>query len=410
MDKLTILGISFFPIWDMGNKKGKPSIYFVQKAFVEKGHDVHFLFASEKNLNRMYEGIHIHEFSMPSCDLLPNQLTKGVGFVYRKAISILFALKATKMAIQIAAANRPDIIYGHDFLSAPVAFLISKLYGTANITRLYGTFLYPCFSKPFQLFIRLDEIIGFKIPATYLIITNDGTSGNIVAARLRVPLEKIKFWMNGVDRNMCNPNFNMAEFRKANEIPMNAKIVLLVTRLVAWKRVDRLLRAVPRVVSKNQNVVFFVVGDGPEKESLEHLSEQTGITGYVRFTGALTRDEVSAFLNATDVVVSVNDLTNLVNPVLEAMVCGKCVVALNTGATNEIIKHNSNGIILSENSSKDLGEVLNDLLENPELRTMLGRNARIYSENHFRTWNERAELEVKLVEDVAKRRNRPSSQ
>jgi len=95
-----------------------------------------------------------------------------------------------------------------------------------------------------------------------------------------------------------------------------------------------------------------------------------------------------------------NDLSNVGNPLLEAMKCGKCVVTLNTGATAEIIKNDENGILLDIDNINNLPNIIIQLLNDDKSRDRLGHNARKYALEHFQTWDERIQMEIKFVEKL----------
>jgi len=162
---------------------------------------------------------------------------------------------------------------------------------------------------------------------------------------------------------------------------------------------------VPSVVSQRKDVVFFIVGDGPEREKLERLSLDLGANGYVRFVGAVTHEKVASHMNAADVFVSVNDFGNVSNGLYEAMVCGKCIVVLEGGDTGQLIQDNLTGRLIKtgdeEEINGELSKAIIDVLEDDELKTRLGNNARIYAQQHFQTWQERIEMEVKLIQELA---------
>jgi glycosyltransferase involved in cell wall biosynthesis len=113
-------------------------------------------------------------------------------------------------------------------------------------------------------------------------------------------------------------------------------------------------------------------------------------------------------MNAADVFVSVSDFSNVSNALLEAMICGKCIVALDTGDTGELIQHDWTGKLIKAESEEEivtkLSKAIIAVLEDDRLMTRLGENARIYAQEHFQTWEERIMMEIKLVEELIGKR------
>jgi glycosyltransferase involved in cell wall biosynthesis len=103
---------------------------------------------------------------------------------------------------------------------------------------------------------------------------------------------------------------------------------------------------------------------------------------------------------AADVFVSLYDVSNVGNPLLEAMVAGKCCVALDVGGTSKIVKHGVTGILIAKEQLDSLDQVLVSLLENQPLRERLGANAREWAWQHLKTWDERLDQELREVEKL----------
>lgn len=406
--KLVVLSVSPF-LWTMGQGIGIPSLYQTLKGFVAAGHEFHLILPQGKDEAKyeLYEDVHVHRFKGMLKISLPVRI---LGLILQKASWISFIFFASIKAYKVAKKIEPDVIYGFTSHGAPVAYIISRIYGIPNITRLFGVqSLYPFLSRPIRLLSCFDQVLPFKLTSSALIITNDGTQGNKVAEKLKVPPSRLKFWMNGVDKGMFGLSYSKEELgklRQSLQIKGNSKVILSVSRLVAVKRVDRIIKAVLATVSKNKDVVFVIVGDGSQRQSLENLARGLGVAEYVRFTGAVPREKVPLFMNLGDIFVSLYDESNLGNPLLEALVSGKCIVTLNTGATGQVIVNNQNGILLGIDELGRLPEVINALLDDDDLRKSLEENARKYVLEHLQTWEERIKKEVELVETICSREGR----
>ena len=399
--KLVVLGISPF-LWTMGRGKGIPSLYNTLKGFIAAGHEFHLILPGEKNepAYELYEGIHIYRFKW-RFNKIPR--IKIIGLILQKIAWLSFIISAFLKARAVARKVKPDVVYGFTSAGAPVACTIGRNRRIPNITRQFGTFLYKYLSNPIRLLSCFDEVLLFKIPCSALILTNDGTQGDKVAEKFKVPLEKLRFWMNGIKGGMFGLPRDDEEIRKLrrslNILPNN-KVVLSVSRLEGWKGVDRVIKAVPGVVRDNDNVVFVIVGGGNQREGLEKLVKALGVSDYVRFAGTVPYNKVPVFMDMADIFLSLYDISNLGNPVLEALACGKCIITLNTGATRLVILNNQSGILLEVDELDRLPEVINNLLSDDNFRKSLEENARRYAVKHLETWDKRIEKEVKLVEAI----------
>lgn len=301
---------------------------------------------------------------------------------------------------------KPDLAYIHINYGL-ASSLIGRLSGVPVILRSYGTGLGTALS-PFPrggwrlAFHSPVSVLTFRAPFEYLVMTNDGTRGDVVSRHYGVPERKLKFWVNGVDKNIYQPDFDREGFLAKLNIPPHKRTILTVSRLAYWKRLDRVIKAAPKVAQEVKEVVFLIVGDGPEYYNLNSLVQSLKAESYIRLIGSVPHDEMPNFMNAADLFVSLYDVSNLCNPVLEAMSCGRCVVSMDDGSLQGIIQHEENGILVKPDSvERDLPEILLGLLRDDSRRSQLGRRAREHALGNLETWEERIMKEIELLEQVA---------
>ena len=234
-------------------------------------------------------------------------------------------------------------------------------------------------------------------------MTNDGTQGDKVLLELGVDMHRVRFWMNGVNWDYFRVLPAQAEARES--LGIGAKNVLLtLSRLVSWKRVERSIQALPNIICDFPNTLLIIVGDGPERENLKKLAQDLGVADHVCFAGAIPHNEIAKYFTAADIFLSFYDWSNVGNPLLEAMMAGKCIVTLNNGDTGQFVKNGENGILLEYEDLPQLAEVIKGLLADEERRKLLGVNARRFAEENFWTWEERIKAELSGIEKLVARR------
>ena len=155
--------------------------------------------------------------------------------------------------------------------------------------------------------------------------------------------------------------------------------IVTVGRLVPWKGVDRLLQ----VVAGLPQVRLLVVGDGPERASLESLASHMDLKERVIFTGQVPRDKVPGYLCAADVFVLNSTYEGLPHIVLEAMQAGVAVIATDVGGTGELVKHGINGLLIRPDDDAGLRMALQRMLADPEKRARLAEAGRQTAANDF---------------------------
>ncbi len=114
-----------------------------------------------------------------------------------------------------------------------------------------------------------------------------------------------------------------------------------------------------------------LVGDGPERPSVEDLAHKLGLGEYVRFMGARDHEEVCEILRLADIFVLASQWEGMPMAVLEAMAAGLPVVATDVGGTRELVVEGETGFLISPGDAQGLADRVARLLGDPELRQHL---------------------------------------
>jgi glycosyltransferase involved in cell wall biosynthesis len=259
--------------------------------------------------------------------------------------------------------------------------------------RHYGTFLRPALGRPLKLLKRFPEVHGYRIKADLFIVTDDGTGGDEVFARLHRGGARLLFLRNGVER-LCSD-----QRRQSDPPPLQ---LLTVSRLVREKRVDRAIALAAGLLQAGLEVVLDIVGDGPERKSLEELIEAKGLTRAVRIRGAVAHRDVGQYLGRCHLFLSLYDRSNLGNPLFEALACGRAVLTIANGGTPSVIQNGINGLAVPQGPEMmatllaEAERVLNDT----SVRRALEDGARKYAEEALPSWEERLQTELEVVEGL----------
>jgi len=395
-----VLVISALDYWSMGKGKGGPALYRTLTGYAERGWEVWFITGNkcQADCKPPHENIHDIRFDFPQLKRLIN--IKKLGFLAKSLWWLYFQVMAFIKAQKVRAKTHIDVIYGYEIYGVPVAKILSKLWNIPMVARFQGTsFGIGWVNKRFRSVRAWEHFVGLRIPADLVIMTNDGTQGDRVLKQLGVDMTKVRFWLNGVDWKPFNA---MPDPEEAKELlgAADREILLCISRLVKWKRVDRSIRALPKVVKGYPNTLLVIVGDGPERKRLERLAKDLGVQNNVRFEGAVPHSEIPKYLAAADIFLSFYDWSNVGNPLLEAMMAGKCIITLNNGDTGKFVKNWENGVLLDYEDLPKLPEVIKRLLADEKLRERLGANARKFAEENFWSWEERMDAEIQAVEEL----------
>ncbi len=152
--------------------------------------------------------------------------------------------------------------------------------------------------------------------------------------------------------------------------------VLWVGRMLDWKRVDTLLRALSLVSQQGVAFELTLIGDGPERKRLEALAARL-IPGNYVFRDPVLASQVPGVMNAHHVYVLPSSAYEGWGAVVnEAMAYGCALVASNAaGASAAMIDDKVNGLLFAPGDWRGLAERLSMLANNESLRQQLARNA-----------------------------------
>jgi glycosyltransferase involved in cell wall biosynthesis len=190
----------------------------------------------------------------------------------------------------------------------------------------------------------------------------------------------------GTSPNALRPQTEGVDARRAElAIPAGATVLLCVGRMVYKKGFDDVIRALALSPLKERNVVAVMVGQGDQWAEWQTLGVQLGIGEKLRWVGNVPKDRIVVDYNLADVLVmpSVSRPADGLNVcVLDAMSCGKPVVASSVAGNALAVVDGVTGYLVPEQSPAALAEALARLLHDPSLRRQMGAagRARIESE------------------------------
>lgn len=387
MDHIIIM--SGLGLWSMNEKSGAPSFYNTIKGYIRNGWNTHLIHISNSKKGSI-PGLDYQIINDP----FENKVfIRGVGFFtkyLRHAIlTKRLAEKTSDVLKEIPPSDRV-VIYAYEIEAVSAAKKVATQYHLPLVTRFQGTILSD---ERRILFKRMRLALHYKALSTkadLIIMTNDGTQGDRILKKLG-NTSKLLFLLNGLDKPQL---VNREEV--LTDISEERKILLTVSRLVNWKRLDRAINAMTEVIKKHPESLLVIVGDGDERSKLEELVRDLGLKDYVRFEGAQPHEKVDAYMQRSDIFLSLYDLSNMGNPLFEAMMNGMPIITTDVGDTSSIVENGINGILLDHKSlsKHDIAEKITYLLENKELSTRLGINAKNYANENFYSWRERIDRET----------------
>ncbi len=151
--------------------------------------------------------------------------------------------------------------------------------------------------------------------------------------------------------------------------------------LFPWEGVAWLVRAVAELHRTDPHFKLLIVGDGVEAPEVRKAIHQTESAGYISFLGSVPNNQIERYYSVMDILVyprrSVR-ITEMVTPLkpLEAMALGKAVLGSSVGGIRELVESEKTGILFEPGNTQDFCRQASRLLKKPDLRRMLGEQAR----------------------------------
>jgi glycosyltransferase involved in cell wall biosynthesis len=151
-----------------------------------------------------------------------------------------------------------------------------------------------------------------------------------------------------------------------------------------------------------KDAVLLIVGDGLIRYQLEEMTKDLGISSRVVFSGAIDNSFVPEYYSLADVVLATSTKINMNTSTVEAMACGKSVIAFDCGNTNDqLIQDKERGILIEPGDIDDLAKAMFLLYKDPELRQKMGENAREFIVRE-RSWDKRIVIELMVYQSLFK--------
>lgn len=179
----------------------------------------------------------------------------------------------------------------------------------------------------------------------------------------------------------------------------DTKVILTVGRLVKRKGHDMVIKALPKVMQKFPDIVYIIVGDGPEKNNLENLIKENNLNNVI-FN--LADDKIKRlYYEMSDIFIMPSrkisgDVEGFGIVYLEAALYGKPVIAGKNGGAPEAVVDKKTGILVDSKNIDEIADAIIKLLADPDLANKLGVQGRERVLRDF-TWKTQIEKIKKLL-------------
>ncbi len=198
-----------------------------------------------------------------------------------------------------------------------------------SITNIINKFLYTTFQN--WLFKKTDKFIAVCFAIKEYLISKRSINGN-----------NIEVVYHGLDLNYAS---ELLKFSDKTKMVKDNYVIGYAGRLASQKGLEKLVEILPKLISKNPEVILVLKGDGELKSTLIKRIHELDIQDYVIFEKF--EKNVYSFYKKLNLFIlpSSFETTNLT--VLESMYCKTLVLCTDVGGLPEIVENNYNGFLFS---------------------------------------------------------------
>ncbi|WP_240481769.1 glycosyltransferase family 4 protein [Dechloromonas denitrificans] len=257
--------------------------------------------------------------------------------------------------------------------------------------------------KPFVVTARgsdLNLIAQYPKPRRLILQTAKQAKASIgvssglmqVLSSLGAEASKLRVMRNGVDLERFQP-IEQTKARDRLGLPNNCRILLSVGNLIELKGHNIAIKALAKL---NNNERLVLVGHGPERSALQELADKHQLSERVLFAGQVPNEELACWYSAADALLLCSSREGWANVLLESMACGTPVIATNIPGTNEVIRSNAVGRLMSRRDDEALLAAYADLFSKPIDKIAIREYAKQFG------WDVTTQAQIELFQEVSR--------
>jgi glycosyltransferase involved in cell wall biosynthesis len=267
---------------------------------------------------------------------------------------------------------RPEVVHAHDAHGVAMASLALSLGGAAQSPVLVA-------SRRVDFHLRQNSFSRWKHRQVDCFVCASEAIRQMLVAD-GVPAERTVTVHEGIDIDHVRaaPAVNVHE---AFWLPHNAPVVGNIAALVPHKGQRHLIEAARLVVQRMPDVRFLILGEGELREMLERQVREYRLEKHVFLPGF--RTDVLGCLKSFDLFAMSSVTEGLGTALLDAMACGKAIVATRTGGIPEVVDDGVTGKLVAPRDHAAMAQAILELLDDHAGRARMGDAGRARVEARF---------------------------
>lgn len=259
----------------------------------------------------------------------------------------------------LRSAGQANVLYAQDTVSVGLPTLLaSRLLGKRFIIRVPGDYAWEQSTQRYGVEDTIDDfqtkryslsveilraLQRYVVNGASVVITPSNYFTALVRGWVKKP-ERAMTIYNGIDLSLSLPAVNKED----------TFTILSAGRMVPWKGFDTLIS----LLVKRPEARLVLIGDGPERTTLEAMAEELGVRERVVFTGVISRDELFSWLARAHLFILNSRFESFSFQVVEAMFAGIPVAVSRVGSLPELVTDGVSGRVFTVDSMEEMQGII----------------------------------------------------
>ncbi len=326
-----------------------------------------------------------------------NRVRRGWGMMYSHAVRsrLLAAVTARELTRARDTGEPWEVLNAQEVYSVPALRGVADRFGIPLVLTLHGYPLYESVSEGYskassagRRFLMDSELRALRIADA--VVTVDTRLHRHVCRLAPDVAEHTFALMNFIDTSSFYPSVEgREELRRAWDVSAGRTVLFCPRRLVKKNGVVYpTLALAAMTVAQREGFLLLHAGEGGEREAVEQAVAEHGLGDCVRLLGGQGREAILDLFRLADIILvpsvhseNVEEATSL--SALEAMACGRPLIAGAVGGLAEMVEDGTNGLLVPAADPRALADAVLRLAADPALGAGLAEAARAYVvENH----------------------------
>ena len=299
--------------------------------------------------------------------------------------SMKYIFNNVKTGISITRNEKIDIIHSNGKLSGLAGSIISTLTSKSHILTIHNVYpddfwnewkKQPENSKLKAYLGKLQVKFVIKLKHTAIHTVSEPVKEKLIKLGVKKPIVVIP---------------NAIKASESFNVSTNQNQFVMISRLVFYKNVQVILKALKTVKKKIPQVSFIIIGDGPYRKTLEELVDNLELRDNVNFKGTVIDEaEKNKLIASSQALLLPSYYESFGLVILEAFSQKKPAIVSDLKPLSQIVEHNKTGLVVPAHNEKEWAKTLEYASSHPEEIAKMGERGRKVLEEQYNLdvfWN-----------------------